>query len=292
MFERYTEKARRTIFFAKYEAAHFGSPCIETEHLLLGLLREDLRLFRRLQLNVDYESIHQEVTKHTHIEKPKAATYGDLPLSDESKRALRYGAEEADRLGHKHIDTQHLLLGLLREKKHPAALLLLERGADLEKLRPAVDKEPAFGTEVVEGRWWERDDLSPGRRFRLATRERVEIHGSGWDADYVREAIGRCREYSWHWHKRAWTARDVVIERQSGRVSFDLALAEDAANFELVKAGWKKDHCVCGWELYDAKDDPTHGTGYTNGRDWLCTECYEKFLARPDFFSSNYPEMT
>ena len=48
MFERYTEKARRVIFFARYEASQFGSPCIETEHLLLGLLREDKALVRSL----------------------------------------------------------------------------------------------------------------------------------------------------------------------------------------------------------------------------------------------------
>jgi len=60
-----------------------------------------------------------------------------------------------------------------------------------------------------------------------------------------------------------------------------------------VKAGWKKDHCfICRWELFESKDDSDHGSGYTNGHDWLCTECYTKFWERPDFFSSSYSEIT
>ena len=136
MFERYTEKARRVIFFARYEASSFGSAYIETEHLLLGLLREHKGIGRLLP-KVDYDSIRQEVAAHTVI-KEASPTSVDLPLSDESKRVLVYAAEEADRLSHRHIGTEHLLLGLLREKEHPAAQLLIQRGADLDKLRGAM----------------------------------------------------------------------------------------------------------------------------------------------------------
>jgi len=59
----------------------------------------------------------------------------------------------------------------------------------------------------------------------------------------------------------------------------------------LVKDGWKKDLCaICRWELFEAEDD--HGTGFTNGRDWLCTECYEKFWDRPDFIAGSFGNMT
>ena len=85
----------------------------------------------------------------------------------------------------------------------------------------------------------------------------------------------------------------MVVERARGSLSFDLSLAADTANYELVKAGWKRDHCsICRWELFESKEDAAHGTGYTNGRDWLCTECYEKFLDHPDFFSSPYRDIT
>ena len=131
MFERYTEKARRVIFFARYEASQFGSPYIETEHLLLGLLREDKALANRfLRSHAAVESIRKQIEAHTTI-REKVSTSVDLPLSHECKRVLAYGAEEAERLSHKHIGTEHLLLGLLREEKCFAAEILHERGLRL-----------------------------------------------------------------------------------------------------------------------------------------------------------------
>src|SRR4249919_510167 len=135
MFERYTEKARRVIFFARYEASQFGSPYIETEHLLLGLLREDKALTNRfLRSHAAVESIRKQIEGHTTI-REKVSTSVDLPLSHECKRVLAYGAEEAERLSHKHIGTEHLLLGLLREEKCFAAEILHERGLRLSTIR-------------------------------------------------------------------------------------------------------------------------------------------------------------
>src|SRR6202045_2614032 len=135
MFERYTKKARRVIFFARYEASQFGSPYIETEHLLLGLLREDKALTNRfLRSHAAVESIRKQIEGHTTI-REKVSTSVDLPLSHECKRVLAYGAEEAERLNHKHIGTEHLLLGLLREEKCFAAEILHERGLRLSTIR-------------------------------------------------------------------------------------------------------------------------------------------------------------
>ena len=135
MFERYTEKARRVIFFARYEASQFGSPYIETEHLLLGLLREDKALSNRfLRSHASVESIRKQIETHTTI-REKVSTSVDLPLSNECKRVLAYAAEEAERLSNKHIGTEHLLLGLLREEKCFASEILLERGLRLSTVR-------------------------------------------------------------------------------------------------------------------------------------------------------------
>src|SRR3954462_10387918 len=135
MFERYTEKAQRVIFFARYEASQFGSPYIETEHLLLGLLREDKALTNRfLRSHASVESIRKQIEGHTTI-REKVSTSVDLPLSNECKRVLAYAAEEAERLSHKHIGTEHLLLGLLREEKCYAAEILHERGLRLSAIR-------------------------------------------------------------------------------------------------------------------------------------------------------------
>ena len=88
MFERYTEKARRVIFFARYEASQFGSPYIETEHLLLGLLREDKALANRfLRSHAAVESIRKQIEGHTTI-REKVSTSVDLPLSHASGNLL------------------------------------------------------------------------------------------------------------------------------------------------------------------------------------------------------------
>ena len=140
MFERYTEKARRVIFFARYEASQFGSPYIETEHLLLGLLREDKALTNRfLRSHASIESIRKQIEGRTTI-REKVSTSVDLPLSQECKRVLAYAAEEAERLSHKHIGTEHLLLGLLREDKSFAAEILHERGLRLSALREELSR--------------------------------------------------------------------------------------------------------------------------------------------------------
>jgi len=143
MFERYTEKARRVIFFARYEASQFGSPYIETEHLLLGLLREDKALANRfLRSHAAIESIRKQIEAHTTI-REKVSTSVDLPLSHESKRALVYAAEESERMNHKHIGTVHLLLGLLREENSFGAQLLREQGLTLDLVREqAQQSEP------------------------------------------------------------------------------------------------------------------------------------------------------
>ncbi len=142
MFERYTEKARRVIFFARYEASQFGSPYIETEHLLLGLLRADKALVNRfLRAQASAESIRKQIEGGATI-REKTATSVDLPLSNEGKRVLAYAAEEAERLGHTHIGPEHLLLGLLREDKCFAAQILEERGIKLAQIRDELAREP------------------------------------------------------------------------------------------------------------------------------------------------------
>jgi ATP-dependent Clp protease ATP-binding subunit ClpC len=135
MFERYTEKARRTIFFARYEASQAGSTTIESEHLLLGLLREDQGLTRRVGLGENtLHSVRAEIER----EKPareKIETSVELPLSDESKRILACAAEESERMADSQIGTEHLLLGILRESNCLAARILNGHGVQLEEAR-------------------------------------------------------------------------------------------------------------------------------------------------------------
>jgi hypothetical protein len=286
MFERYTEKARRVIFFARYEASQYGSPEIDTDHLLLGLLRENAHLHRWLP-KTDPETIRRRIDDHS-PKHPPTSTAIDLPLSATARRVLKHAADEAERLAHKHIGTEHIFLGLLDEGQSFAAELLREGGADAASMRTYLTEQSDKQRPPIQ-----RGSLYYGRGYRSPSGETVEIHGSRWNVDYVRDAVELCRACNWHWHKAAWTPRDIAVERKTGHVSFDLRLAADSANFELVKGGWKKDHCfICRWELFESKSDTGHGAGYTNGHDWLCTECHTKFWDRPDFFSSSYSDIT
>ena len=160
MFERYTEKARRVIFFARYEASLFGSPYIETEDLLLGLLRENKALTNRfLRPHQSVEGIREQIEGKTLI-REKVSTSVDLPLSNECKRVLGYAAEEAERLAHKHIGTEHLLLGLLREERSFAAEILRERG-----LRLSMVREELAGTLGAENAAQAAGGAELGRSF-------------------------------------------------------------------------------------------------------------------------------
>jgi ATP-dependent Clp protease ATP-binding subunit ClpC len=139
MFERYTEKARRVIFFARYEASQFGAPAIEPEHLLLGLMREDKTLTARFlaRAQASLEAIRKEIEGRAPL-REKISTSVELPLAPETKRVLAYAHEESDRLQHRHIGTEHLLLGLLREERSMAAEILYERGLRLAAVREEV----------------------------------------------------------------------------------------------------------------------------------------------------------
>jgi hypothetical protein len=139
MFERYTERARRVLFFARYEASQLGSFSIESEHLLLGLIREGKgltsRLFARSHLSL--ETIRREIEGRT-VFREKVSTSVEIPFSAEVKRALGFAAEEADRLGHNYIGTEHLLLGLVREERSVAASILTDKGMRLQTVREDI----------------------------------------------------------------------------------------------------------------------------------------------------------
>src|SRR5437868_12519809 len=139
MFERYTERARRVLFFARYEASQLGSISIETEHLLLGLIREGKgltsRIFARSHLSL--ENIRKEIEGRT-VFREKVSTSVEIPFSAETKRVLQFAAEEADRLLHNYIGTEHLLLGILREERSVAATILMEKGMRLNTVREDI----------------------------------------------------------------------------------------------------------------------------------------------------------
>lgn len=139
MFERYTERARRVLFFARDEARRTGGDAIEAGHLLLGLLREasgmSARAFARAHVSPD--EVRKALEGRAIVRERRRAD-GDLQFSDETRRILELAAEEADRLLHNHIGTEHLLLGILRDPESLAGSILAERGMRVDAVRDDI----------------------------------------------------------------------------------------------------------------------------------------------------------
>ena len=141
MLERYTENARRAIFFAHYEASQFGSVYIEPEHLLLGVVREDRAFTLRFLASSARSEIRSKIEEHTAPRERKSSS-ADLPLSSGTKRVLAFAAEEAETLHHRHVGCEHLFLGLMREQNSFAAELIARFGVRLEQVRDALRTDP------------------------------------------------------------------------------------------------------------------------------------------------------
>ena len=141
MFERYTERARRVLFFARYEASQLGTASIESEHLLLGLLRDgatpgfSAQAFARAGL--DYVAVRKELAEAA-AGRPKIATSVEMPFAPAAKAALDTAAREADALNHPHVGTEHLLLALLHESGTVAAGIMARAGLHLDPTRESA----------------------------------------------------------------------------------------------------------------------------------------------------------
>ena len=137
MFEEFTEKARRVIFFARYEASQLGSEYVEPEHLLLGLMREDKAFSAKfIGTNTEIESIRAD---GRNVSSRKFSTSVDLPLSKAAKSVLALAGKERVRLEASNLGTEHLFLGLLQQEGL-AAQLLRERHVRVESVRDQFEK--------------------------------------------------------------------------------------------------------------------------------------------------------
>jgi uncharacterized protein (TIGR03435 family) len=175
MLELYTERARRVLFFANYEAGQAGSESIQTEHLLLGLVREarglSAHIFARARVSLD--EVRKTIESRTVVREKRPAPSGELPYSDETRRVLELTAEEADRLLHNYIGTEHLLLGILREPQSIAASILAEHGLRVDTVRDDIVmllSEPATMPPVRRG----KPDLAPSEAAMVVPTHRTQ----------------------------------------------------------------------------------------------------------------------
>src|SRR4051812_47847027 len=138
MWQRFTERARRVVFFAQEEAARLGENYVGTEHLLLGLVRESDSVAARIldRLGVPLGRIRADIERQ--VTRGHGNLGQDMQLTPRAKRVIDLAYEEARRLNNNYIGTEHLLLGLIYEGDGLAARVLVKQGANLARVRREV----------------------------------------------------------------------------------------------------------------------------------------------------------
>jgi len=166
VFERFTERARQVVVLAQDEARLLRHDYIGTEHLLLGLLREEEGIAARAleSLDVTLEEVRAQVGRIVG-EGDEVAT-GQIPFTPRAKKTLELSLREALAIGHNYIGTEHVLLGLARENEGVAMRILLDLGVDAERIRNVV-LGMLTDTGAGAGGTEERIAVRPGRRPRL-----------------------------------------------------------------------------------------------------------------------------
>jgi len=194
MFERYTEPARRVIFFARAIAIRNSAPMIDSTHLLWGLMWPDTS---RAQVLFRLREKFPQYRRRSHDSLLIATWKGkDLRLTDEVKKILAYSAMEADAMGDAWVDTDHMLLGTLCEPDCQAAQQLIAAGITLENARPVVmenrSSRPDYGPVIPLGKtpsprvwlksnwcWWKArwsEKRFAARHGKRATHVRIDKH--------------------------------------------------------------------------------------------------------------------
>jgi ATP-dependent Clp protease ATP-binding subunit ClpC len=150
MFERYTERSRRVIFFARYEALQYGSQVIAPEHILLGLMREDKTISARFfpfRHSLTVDAVRREVEERI-VLRERIPQSAELHLASETKRILFYANEESRQLKNRHIGPEHLLLGMVREENSIAAEILFHLGLRLQDVRDEINRQSGAPAEI------------------------------------------------------------------------------------------------------------------------------------------------
>jgi hypothetical protein len=170
MYERFTDRARKVMQLANQEAQRFNHEYIGTEHILLGLVKEGSGTAATAlkDLGIDLRKIRLEVEKRVQS-GPDAVIMGKLPHTPRAKKVIEYSIEEARKLGHNYVGTEHLLLGLLKEGEGIASQILNNLGATLE----AIENSEAIAS----------DRLSPEIRAKLAMLQ-MEKEKAIWEQDF------------------------------------------------------------------------------------------------------------
>jgi ATP-dependent Clp protease ATP-binding subunit ClpC len=197
VFERFTERARHVVVFAQEEARFFKHNYIGTEHILLGLLREEEGVAARVlsSLEITAEDVRAQIEQIVGV--GEEATAGQIPFTPRAKKVLELALREALSIGHNYIGTEHILLGLVRENEGVAARIMLDLGADAQRVREEVINVLGplrVGSPVGRGGRWRRPRAAVGSvtmqhcwQYRIERRDAVDeqqlndLGAEGWE---------------------------------------------------------------------------------------------------------------
>ncbi len=193
VFERFTERARQVVVLAQEEARRLKHNYIGTEHLLLGLLREEEGVAARVLggLGVELEATRAAILKI--VGSGEEVTSGQIPFTPRAKRVMELSLREALSLGHDYIGTEHVLLGLARENEGVAARVLLDADVDAERLRTHVAALSTPGAQAETRELFE-DQLAKVEGLLSAWERRAEVFGLTAEAADQFEATRRVAE--------------------------------------------------------------------------------------------------
>jgi ATP-dependent Clp protease ATP-binding subunit ClpA len=167
MFERFTDRARRVVVHAQQEARDLSHNYIGTEHLLLGLLREQESVAARAlaELEIGLDAVRDQVIEM--IGRGKQAPSGHIPFTPRAKKVLEYSLRESLQLSHNYIGTEHILLGLVREGEGVAAQVLVKLGGTLSRVRDKVIELVPAGTGTAESHEFSAELRRAGASFQF-----------------------------------------------------------------------------------------------------------------------------
>jgi len=197
-YDRFTDRARQVIALANAEAQRFNHDCIGTEHILLGLVKEGTGVGANVlkNLDVDLHKVRLEVEKIVRS-GPETAALGKLPKTPRAKKVFEYAIDEARNLNHNYVGTEHILLGLLREREGVAAQVLMNLGLKLDEVRAEVLNLLGAGMETEQPTSGPapRDEARPRGKSKTPAldsfgRDLTELAGAG----QLDPVIGRLNE--------------------------------------------------------------------------------------------------
>src|SRR3954451_16395481 len=180
MFERFTERARQVVVLAQEEARTLKHNYIGTEHILLGLLREEEGLAARVleSLDITVERVRAQVVRI--VGSGEEVTSGQIPFTPRAKKVLELALREALSLGHNSIGTEHVLLGLVRENESVAARILLDFPADAVKLREEIIRIGGAGPRQTHEGFPPGKDLGIELRLRRVVPVAQQMSDGTW----------------------------------------------------------------------------------------------------------------